>query len=90
MRKVLLAICKNMPFNLNAATLLFGTVGNSLSLRCSEKPALTLVIFTAKLSSECINMNKQFFFKFENRLLEASFAFPKSYHSFEFFSRDYS
>lgn len=61
MRKILLAICKYVPFNLNAATVLFVTGGNSLSLRCSEKPALTLVIFTAKLSNECINMNKPFF-----------------------------
>lgn len=52
---------QNVPFNLNAATVLFDTVGNSLSLRCSEKPAFTLFIFTAKLSSACINMNNFFF-----------------------------
>lgn len=61
MRNILLAICKYMPFNLNAATVLFGIEGNSLSLRCSEKPSLTLVIFTAKLSNKCINMNKPYF-----------------------------
>jgi len=38
--------------NFNAAILLFGTVGNSLSSKCSEKAALILATLTAKLSSE--------------------------------------
>lgn len=51
----------SMPFNLNAATVLFGIVVNSLPLNCSEKPALTVIVVAAKISSECINMNKHFF-----------------------------